>query len=294
MRVLWRCALISVVAASVVVFTAIANATPRETAPPERGHVISHVDMSTHGHNPSGVPGRSAHRAPRGQTSNGISYHGGPVFTSAVNVYLIWYGNWSGDTATTILPKLVTGLSGSPYYNINTTYYDGANRHVPNAVTLAGQTTDAYSQGHTNLSDANINAVVTNAISSGAAPQGPERPVLRAHLDRRHQERIPDLLLRLAHPRHDRRRRHQVRVRRQPRHQRRVLGPDLRLAQRQCRCRRHGQRRRARARRNRDRPRPQRLVGPARLRKRRQVRLDLRHHLHGRERVAREHDARRR
>ena len=45
---------------------------------------------------------------------NGISYHGGPVFTSAANVYLIWYGNWSGDTATTILPKLVTGLVGLP------------------------------------------------------------------------------------------------------------------------------------------------------------------------------------
>jgi hypothetical protein len=172
MRVLWRCTLISVVAASVLVFTAIANASPRETATPGVGKVISHVDMPTHGHSPSGIPA-PARTGPARTTSNGISYHGGPVFTTAVNVYLIWYGNWAGDTSTTILPKLVTGLSGSPYYRINTTYYDGLNRHVPNAVSLAGQTTDAYSQGHTNLSDGNINTIVTNAISAGALPKDP-------------------------------------------------------------------------------------------------------------------------
>ena len=172
MRVLWRCALISLVAASVVGFTAIAHASPRETAARQVGSAISHVGMSTRGRSPDGLPA-GARAARTRTTSNGISYHGGPVFTTAVNVYLIWYGNWSGDTATTILPKLVTGLSGSPYYKINTTYYDGANRHVPNAVTLAGQTTDAYSQGHTNLSDTGINTVVTNAISSGALPKDP-------------------------------------------------------------------------------------------------------------------------
>ena len=106
-------------------------------------------------------------------TSNGISYHGGPVFTTAVKVYLIWYGNWTGNTATAILPTLVTGLSGSPYYRINTTYYDGAKRHVPNAVTLAGQTNDAYSQGASNLSDGSINAVVASAVSSNRLPKDP-------------------------------------------------------------------------------------------------------------------------
>jgi hypothetical protein len=172
MRALWRCALISLVAASVLVFTAIAHASPREVAPPNLGRIISHVGMPTHGHSPDGVPA-PARVAPSRTTSNGISYHGGPVFTTAVNVYLIWYGNWSGDTATAILPQLVTGLSGSPYYRINTTYYDGAKRHVPNVVTLAGQTNDPYSQGATNLSDGSINTVVTSAISSGALPKDP-------------------------------------------------------------------------------------------------------------------------
>jgi hypothetical protein len=28
-------------------------------------------------------------------TGNGISYHGGPVMPGTVNVYFIWYGNWT-------------------------------------------------------------------------------------------------------------------------------------------------------------------------------------------------------
>jgi hypothetical protein len=95
------------------------------------------------------------------------------VLTNTANVYLIWYGDWSSNTGTTILPTLITGLNQSPYYNINTTYYNGANVHVRNAVALAGTTTDAYSQGHTNLSDASINAVVAAAISSGRLPNDP-------------------------------------------------------------------------------------------------------------------------
>jgi len=95
------------------------------------------------------------------------------VLYNGVKVYLIWYGNWSGNTATTILPTLVSGLSGSPYYNINTTYYDGLNRKVPNLVTLGTQTTDAYSQGKSNLSDGAINAIVARAISTNALPTDP-------------------------------------------------------------------------------------------------------------------------
>jgi len=37
-----------------------------------------------------------------------ISYHGGPVMTGTVNIHYIWYGNWSGNTATTILPALAS------------------------------------------------------------------------------------------------------------------------------------------------------------------------------------------
>ena len=117
-------------------------------------------------------PGANGHaKAARpGGGSNGIGYHGGPLILGGTNIYYIWYGNWSGNSATTILPILGQNIGGSAYFNINTTYYNGSNVHVTNAVHLAGQTTDAYSKG-TALSDSAIQSVVASAISSGAVPK---------------------------------------------------------------------------------------------------------------------------
>jgi hypothetical protein len=103
-------------------------------------------------------------------TGNGINYHGGPVILGTTNVYYIWYGNWSGNTASTILTNLAQTIGGSPYFNINTTYYDGATNHVSNAVTYSGSTNDSYSRG-TALSDAGVQGVVSDAISSGRLPK---------------------------------------------------------------------------------------------------------------------------
>lgn len=97
---------------------------------------------------------------------NGISYHGGPIMTGTVNLYYIFYGNWSGNTAPTILTDLANGFSGSPYWNINTTYTNSAGTHVSNSVAFKGSITDSYSQG-TSLSDAQILSVVSSAITSG-------------------------------------------------------------------------------------------------------------------------------
>ena len=38
-----------------------------------------------------------------GGSNNGIFYHGGPVMLGTVNAYYIWYGNWAGNSAQTIL-----------------------------------------------------------------------------------------------------------------------------------------------------------------------------------------------
>ena len=100
--------------------------------------------------------------------SSAISYHGGPVMTAGPNVYLIWYGNTSSGYQS-LLTNLAKSLGGSPYFNINSTYYNGSNTHVANVVTYKGSTTDNYSQG-TSLSDAQIQTVVSNAISSGRLP----------------------------------------------------------------------------------------------------------------------------
>jgi hypothetical protein len=112
----------------------------------------------------------SGQARPGGGGANGISYHGGPVILGTSNAYYIWYGNWSGNSATTILTNFISNEGGSPYYNINTTYYDGSNRHVSNSIHFAGSTTVGYTHG-TSLSDGTIQTIVQEAISSNALPK---------------------------------------------------------------------------------------------------------------------------
>src|SRR5262245_55462124 len=132
-----------------------------ETAPNGKGaYTLNHpVNGYGKGNPPSNLGG----------AGNGISYHGGPVLTNGTNIYYIWYGNWSGNSATTILTDFANHIGGSPYFNINTTYYNGSNTHVQNVVTYKSSTTDNYSQG-TSLNDAQIRTVVANAISGGKLP----------------------------------------------------------------------------------------------------------------------------
>jgi hypothetical protein len=111
-----------------------------------------------------------------GKGSNGISYHGGPLLGvlggNPVTAYYIWYGNWSGNNAVTILTDFVQNVGGSAYYNINTTYYNGSNAHVVNSVTFGGSTNDNYSRG-TTLTDSGVQGVVSDAITSGHLPNNP-------------------------------------------------------------------------------------------------------------------------
>ena len=119
---------------------------------------------------PHGIPLKNAGATPAVQDStvdNGIEYHGGPVLNkpSGTNVYFIWYGNWSGDSAKRILPDFVQNLGGSPYFNINTTYYDfdknGQQDPVLNKVNFVASVNDHYSMG-TSLSDFNVAQVIAN------------------------------------------------------------------------------------------------------------------------------------
>jgi len=119
-----------------------------------------------------GDPSQSRGRAKVGgapTNNNGIYYHGGPLILGTTNVYYIWYGNWQGNTATSILTDFASNIGGSPYFNINTTYYNGSSTHVSNSVHYAGNTSDNYSQGK-NLSDAGVQTVVSNAINNLGLP----------------------------------------------------------------------------------------------------------------------------
>src|SRR5262249_20170002 len=71
---------------------AAAYTAPRVTLPPNRGSVA----VDGHGTAPQQRASRSAETV--------ITYHGGPLMLGTPNVYFIWYGDWAGNTAQTILP----------------------------------------------------------------------------------------------------------------------------------------------------------------------------------------------
>jgi hypothetical protein len=139
------------------------RAQEKETLPNGKGH-YTRENQPGQAHSKPGGGG--------GGGGNGISYHGGPVMLGTVNVYFIWYGNWSGNTATTILPDLASHIGGSQYFNINTTYTNGSGTHVSNSVHYGGAIYDSYSQGNA-ISDAGVQAIVTKAVTTGGLPVDP-------------------------------------------------------------------------------------------------------------------------
>jgi len=105
----------------------------------------------------------------KAQRSSNLTYQGGPVMVNPNKVYMIWYGSAWDSASQNVLTNLASHIGGSPYFNINTTYYNTAKTHVVNNVTYAGATADSGSLG-TKLSDANIETIVTNAIAAGKLP----------------------------------------------------------------------------------------------------------------------------
>jgi hypothetical protein len=116
----------------------------------------------------------SQNLAPIGEaivTGNGIEYNGGPVMLGPHNVYFIWYGNFSGNIALTMLPDLIKGLNGSRYFNTNTTYGD-ATGDIANTVVMAGQVFDNYSHGMA-LNQTTISQVISAPLNAGTLPLDP-------------------------------------------------------------------------------------------------------------------------
>jgi len=97
-----------------------------------------------------------------------INYHDGLVMERTHNVYFIWYGNWSGHPATTILPQFIRDINGSTYQDIDNTYFDNS-LHITSNLTMSSQAFDSYSQG-TSLSDSSVQAIVNRALSLGQLP----------------------------------------------------------------------------------------------------------------------------
>jgi hypothetical protein len=126
------------------------------------------------------VPREAGTSGKKPASTNGIIYRGGPVMrTNRVNVYFIWYGNWTSgpktsDSQTTVnlmdaLFGATGGIGGSNYFKINTSYSDTVGVPTGN-ISLVASTTNNYSRGK-QLSDNEIQNIVSGAISGQALPK---------------------------------------------------------------------------------------------------------------------------
>jgi hypothetical protein len=106
---------------------------------------------------PGGAP------PPRADSGDpGIYYHGGPLIP-VVDVYYIFYGNWSSSQVAT-LTDFAEHLGDSPYYNINRQY--GVTGHVA----YSGSTTYLGYPWGTAIDDNGVASIVTDAIDNGHLP----------------------------------------------------------------------------------------------------------------------------
>lgn len=99
----------------------------------------------------------------------GIQYHGGPIMLGTPKIYYIWYGNWSNNTAKTILTDFAKNIAPSPYYNTNTTYTDATGTPLSNAAKYAGSYSTSAYKGKS-LSDAAITNIVADTLTKGHLP----------------------------------------------------------------------------------------------------------------------------
>jgi hypothetical protein len=180
-----RC--LPLVAAGALVMVACSDANSPTTAGHQNGPAVpqSLTLQSEQGHihvmSRRASPGASAKQKSGG---TGISYHGGPIFYATKVAALYWSsatiyqgGPTPGTTGSGALDGSLVGfflsnLGGSRYFNINTTYYDAARKHVTNSVTYTQFWADNTNPG-TTVSDAQVQQEVLSALLGGKLAYDP-------------------------------------------------------------------------------------------------------------------------
>jgi Phosphate-induced protein 1 conserved region/Bacterial Ig-like domain (group 3) len=101
-------------------------------------------------------------------TGNQIQYWGGPVMLGTNHVYVIWYGTFDSGTMG-ILSTLLGSMGGSPYFNINTGYFDSSGNSISNSVSMMASVQNNYSRGKS-LRSSDIGGIVSDTLSGGLLP----------------------------------------------------------------------------------------------------------------------------
>lgn len=116
--------------------------------------------------------------AQNSKTMSKMLYHGGAVLTGVQDVYVIWYGDWSGGlpgdpTAQRIITDFLSTIGNTPYLQINLTYPDASGQLATSALVYGGNVFDAsYSHGN-ELTEADIQGIIFDQIFSSSLPHDP-------------------------------------------------------------------------------------------------------------------------
>lgn len=108
-----------------------------------------------------------------------LRYHMGPVLSSPINIYIVWYGQWASpqkllikDFLLSITASHRTAVSPSvaDWWRTVSLYTDQTGANVSRAVLVAGEYADhRYSHG-THLTRLSIQQVIGNAVRSAPFP----------------------------------------------------------------------------------------------------------------------------
>jgi len=116
----------------------------------------------------AGASGSSGPSGDECHIDNGIYFHGGPVMTSAVHVYVIFYGSFSSKQQH-LVTNFLAGLGHNGWWDIERTYRDANGKRVGSDVDVKGVTNIGYTRGQA-LNDYDIQLIVSQAISDGTFP----------------------------------------------------------------------------------------------------------------------------
>ena len=180
--------------ALVATIVAAAACSDNGSSPTTTSAVGPNASVSSDGSAPSENPHKNVHalkptqveayrNAAAGGGGTGILYHGGPVLQSGTKVAAIYWaattifpgGPTPGTTGSgaqdgSLIGLFMRGLGGSPYFNINSTYTDGAGAKIVNSVTYTqfyANNTSVPADG-ASVSDAQIVSMLQAAFNSGA------------------------------------------------------------------------------------------------------------------------------
>lgn len=101
-------------------------------------------------------------------------YHGGPIMAGPVNLYVVYYGNFSAKQHS-ILDTFLEHVGGSPAFNVTTEYYDSQGQFIANALNYSAASNsydDSYSRG-TTLSGNFVIEILHAAVAGGHLPADP-------------------------------------------------------------------------------------------------------------------------